>query len=221
MGRGIRGQHGGRRLPAGAEAERGCGRLAPPRRRPGGIAGRWVRGLAAGGAAAGSRRPRLPPRDSRGRTVWVTRARPKIDRIACPWLIRRFVDPAAVFLFVAPPRSRPSRSASTRRRSTSRTCSGAIAARPARSTPWSRNWDSAPSRCCTWRPIVRGADTARLDLGAGSAGASRRLAGTVAHVRRRSGPARGRHGCSTTRSIAGAATPRRKGTTGRPRRRRI
>ena len=43
----------------------------------------------------------LPPRDTRGRTLWVTRARPKVDRIACPWLIRRFVDPAAVFLFVA------------------------------------------------------------------------------------------------------------------------
>lgn len=45
---------------------------------------------------------KLPPRDREGRTVWVTRARPKIDRIACPWLIRRFVDPAAIFLFVAP-----------------------------------------------------------------------------------------------------------------------
>jgi rhodanese-related sulfurtransferase len=45
---------------------------------------------------------KLPPRDDRGRTVWVTRARPKVDRIACPWLIRRFVDPDAVFLFVAP-----------------------------------------------------------------------------------------------------------------------
>ena len=45
---------------------------------------------------------KLPPRDSEGRTVWVTRSRPKIDRIACPWLIRRFVDPSAVFLFVAP-----------------------------------------------------------------------------------------------------------------------
>ena len=44
----------------------------------------------------------LPPRDPQGRTVWVTRARPKVDRIACPWLIRRFVDPVAVFLFVAP-----------------------------------------------------------------------------------------------------------------------
>ena len=45
---------------------------------------------------------RIPQRDARGRTVWVTRERPKIDRIACPWLIRRFVDPAAVFLFVTP-----------------------------------------------------------------------------------------------------------------------
>lgn len=40
-------------------------------------------------------------RDSQGRTLWVTRARPKVDRIACPWLIRRFVDPAAVFLYVS------------------------------------------------------------------------------------------------------------------------
>ena len=31
---------------------------------------------------------------------WVTRARPKIDRVACPWLIRKFVDPQAEFLFV-------------------------------------------------------------------------------------------------------------------------
>jgi rhodanese-related sulfurtransferase len=45
---------------------------------------------------------RLPPRDRQGRTVWVTRERPKIDRIACPWLIRRFVDPAALFMFVTP-----------------------------------------------------------------------------------------------------------------------
>ncbi len=33
-------------------------------------------------------------------TRWVTRERPKIDRIACPWLIRRFIDPAAEFLYV-------------------------------------------------------------------------------------------------------------------------
>ena len=33
---------------------------------------------------------------------WITRERPKIDRIACPWLIRRFVDPDAEFLYVPP-----------------------------------------------------------------------------------------------------------------------
>jgi rhodanese-related sulfurtransferase len=44
----------------------------------------------------------LPPRDAEQRTLWVTRARPKVDRIACPWLIRRFVDRDALFLFVAP-----------------------------------------------------------------------------------------------------------------------
>lgn len=35
-------------------------------------------------------------------TEWVTRERPKIDRIACPWLIRRFIDPMALFHFVEP-----------------------------------------------------------------------------------------------------------------------
>ena len=33
---------------------------------------------------------------------WVTRARPKVDRVACPWLIKRFVDPQAEFLYVPP-----------------------------------------------------------------------------------------------------------------------
>jgi len=37
-----------------------------------------------------------------GRTLWVTRVRPKINRIACPWLIRRFIDRQTVFLFVSP-----------------------------------------------------------------------------------------------------------------------
>jgi hypothetical protein len=31
---------------------------------------------------------------------WVTRERPKVDRIACPWLIKRFIDPDAQFLYV-------------------------------------------------------------------------------------------------------------------------
>lgn len=31
---------------------------------------------------------------------WITRKDIKVDRVACPWLIRRFVDPQAEFLFV-------------------------------------------------------------------------------------------------------------------------
>lgn len=37
---------------------------------------------------------------------WVTRERPKIDRIACPWLIARFIDKSPEFLYVAPARVR-------------------------------------------------------------------------------------------------------------------
>lgn len=33
---------------------------------------------------------------------WITREHPKIDRVACPWLITRFIDPEAEFVFVAP-----------------------------------------------------------------------------------------------------------------------
>jgi hypothetical protein len=33
---------------------------------------------------------------------WVTRERVKVDRVACPWLIKKFIDPAAEFVFVPP-----------------------------------------------------------------------------------------------------------------------
>ena len=46
--------------------------------------------------------PLVPVARLTGADLWVTRHRPKIDRIACPWLIRRFINPAARFLFVAP-----------------------------------------------------------------------------------------------------------------------
>jgi rhodanese-related sulfurtransferase len=44
----------------------------------------------------------LPTRRNIGATPskWVTREHPKIDRIACPWLIRRFIDPNAEFIYV-------------------------------------------------------------------------------------------------------------------------
>jgi len=70
-----------------------------------GVDAELLEGGVAAWAAAGLPlldRSALPPRDAVGRTLWVTRARPKVDRIACPWLIRRFVDPSARFLFVSP-----------------------------------------------------------------------------------------------------------------------
>lgn len=44
----------------------------------------------------------------RGR-IWVTRARPWVDRLACAWLIRRFIDPQARFLWLADPTKAPKR----------------------------------------------------------------------------------------------------------------
>lgn len=48
-----------------------------------------------------SKRLGVGNRDGRA-TRWVTRVRPKIDRIACPWLIQRFIDPSARFFYVEP-----------------------------------------------------------------------------------------------------------------------
>jgi rhodanese-related sulfurtransferase len=113
---------------------------------------------------------RIPSRDAEDRTLWVTRARPKIDRIACPWLIRRFIDPAAVFLFVAP------------------TEVAAVADRfgatafDIEGTFWSHRgdrctfdtmveeWGLAQPPLLHLATLVRGADTARLDLAPEAAG---------------------------------------------------
>lgn len=44
----------------------------------------------------------LPKVPIGGGSCWVTRRRPKVDRIACPWFVKRFIDPDATFLFVDP-----------------------------------------------------------------------------------------------------------------------
>ena len=182
LGRGILRTFGHRRLPARPEARRGhrglaatCSASRPKRLRTASRAGRppschWCR------------RQNCRARDAQGRTVWVTRARPKIDRIACPWLIRRFVDPNAVFLFVAP--------------------SEVVAV--------GERFDAVPfdienvfwshrGELCTFdvmveefglatppmlrlATMVRAADTGRLDLVAGSAGPAGGLARAVADV---------------------------------------
>lgn len=64
----------------------------------------WQAEVLEGGAEAWAKAalPMIPRAALPAIHLWVTRHRPKIDRIACSWLIRRFVDPAAQFLFVAP-----------------------------------------------------------------------------------------------------------------------
>ena len=56
------------------------------------------------GGIAGWKERRLPTRRKRdsSENKWVTREHPKIDRIACPWLISRFVNPGAEFIYVPP-----------------------------------------------------------------------------------------------------------------------
>lgn len=48
-----------------------------------------------------ARRPEWhAPGDAEHYSRWITRERPKIDRLACPWLVRRFIDPRADFFYV-------------------------------------------------------------------------------------------------------------------------
>jgi hypothetical protein len=104
-------------------------------------------------------------------TKWVTRERPKIDRIACPWLIRRFVDPQAEFIYV--PTERVFAVAAER---------GATPYDIPGAEPFSHHGEQcsfdafidhyelrnlAVGRLAV---IVRGADTARLDLSPQAAG---------------------------------------------------
>ncbi|WP_343520876.1 chromate resistance protein ChrB domain-containing protein [Sphingomonas sp.] len=172
-----------RRLPAGTDrravviGEDGgaAAHAAAARLRHDGVAAEVLDGGQAAWMAAGL--PLVPEaalvRDPEDRSLWVTRSRPKVDRIACPWLIRRFVDPHAVILFVAPGEV-PGVAART----------GAapfdIAAEGVR---WTHRGE-----LCTFdvmveelglagfealaqlAPIVRGADTARLDLAPEAAG---------------------------------------------------
>ncbi|MCU0885595.1 MAG: sulfurtransferase/chromate resistance protein [Beijerinckiaceae bacterium] len=115
---------------------------------------------------------RVPERRSDGSTLWVTRTRPKIDRIACPWLIRRFIDPSAVFLFVSPAEVR---GVAERFGATSFDIEG-------EDQFWSHRGEActfdmmvsefglACDALHTLAAIVRGADTARLDLAPEAAG---------------------------------------------------
>ncbi len=108
-------------------------------------------------------------------TRWVTRERPKIDRIACPWLVRRFVDAQAQFLYVpsaqihavalaqnATPYDVNASVADTRFTHEGERCSF-----DAFLSVYRLGADSALAKLAD---IVRGADTDRLDLAPQSAG---------------------------------------------------
>jgi len=81
----------------GAAAEQALAELDALRRA---LDARFSRGEPVARAAHGL--PRLDPRKFRGKR-WATRARPWVDRLACAWLIRRFVDPEARFVWLPDP----------------------------------------------------------------------------------------------------------------------
>lgn len=101
---------------------------------------------------------------------WVTRERPKIDRIACPWLILRFIDAEAEFLFVPPAEVLP---VAQRTGATPYDIPGVAMSHDGERC----SFDAFLARHALDEPalqqlalIVRGADTSRLDLTPQSAG---------------------------------------------------
>jgi rhodanese-related sulfurtransferase len=136
-----------------------------------GINARYLEGGITGWAELGLPRRKKSPASPHG---WITRERPKIDRIACPWLIRRFIDPQAQFLFT------PTEQVFDIAKAT-----GAIAYDIPGAEPFSHDGEA-----CSFDAflkvygikdraldalalIVRGADTARLELAPQSSGCSR------------------------------------------------
>jgi len=104
-------------------------------------------------------------------SLWVTRRRPKIDRIACPWLIRRFVDPQARILFVDPPEvghvAAESAAVPFDIEGVELSHDGARCSFDTMLTIFGLEAEPALARLAL---IVRGADTARFDLAPEAAG---------------------------------------------------
>jgi rhodanese-related sulfurtransferase len=110
-----------------------------------------------------------------GATCWVTRERPKIDRIACPWLIRRFVDAQAQFLYV--PTSEV-QAVATAQNATPYDVNASVADTPFTHDRARCSFDAfvriyhlhADTALARLADIVRAADTDRLDLAPQAAG---------------------------------------------------
>jgi rhodanese-related sulfurtransferase len=130
----------------------------------GGIAGLIERGL-----PTMRKRPDLGvPGEQASR--WIMRERPKIDRIACPWLVRRFIDPAAEFLYVPADRVLDE---AKRLRAVAYDIAGAPITHEGEFCSFDallHAFDLQDAALSALARIVRGADTDRLDLAAQSAG---------------------------------------------------
>ena len=134
-----------------------------------GIAARYMEGgleegwKVSGGALIGK------PKDAS--TCWVTRERPKIDRIACPWLIARFIDPEAEFLYVPPKEvlgvAKEKEAIPYDVPDVHFSHDGALCSFDAFLKTYRLTGDPALTRLAI---IVRGADTARLELAPQAAG---------------------------------------------------
>lgn len=101
---------------------------------------------------------------------WITRERPKIDRIACPWLIRRFIDPRAEFFYV--PTSQVLAQAQTLG-AVAYDMPGAPVSHVGERCSFDallQGFDLRDAALDLLATIVRGADTDRLDLAPASAG---------------------------------------------------
>jgi rhodanese-related sulfurtransferase len=134
-----------------------------------GIAARYLEGGLEEGWKAGGGKLSSKPREAS--TRWVTRERPKIDRIACPWLIKRFIDPEADFLYV--PAQEVLRAAKEKEAipydipDVPFSHDGELCSFDAFLKTHRLAGDPALARLAV---IVRGADTARLDLAPQAAG---------------------------------------------------
>ena len=105
-----------------------------------------------------------------GGSRWITRERPKIDRIACPWLIRRFIDPLATFDYVPTPRVFDE---ARERSAVPYDIPGAVVTHRGERCSFDaliEDFDLRDPALDLLARIVRGADTDRLDLAPQSAG---------------------------------------------------
>ena len=144
-------------------------------------------------------------------SLWVTRRRPKIDRVACPWLIRRFLDPEARILYVDPDQvenvARESGAIPFDIEGIELSDEGPLCTFDTMLTLFGLAGEPSLARLAL---IVRGADTARPDLAPEAAGLHAVALGLSALCRRRRSRAAGTRLARLRRPVRLAALCRRR-----------